>query len=349
MKNVRLLCLFLMCIGMLPMYGQGAFRVMTYNVENLFDCRHDSLKEDTEFLPQGDRQWTPSRYWKKLNALAKVVAAAGEERIPDLIGLCEVENDSVLFDLTRRSLLRTLGYRYVVTRSQDVRGIDVALLYQPGCFRMLESREVVIPSALNGFRPTRNLLYTKGQIVNGDTLHVVMCHFPSRLGRSRVSRNHRMLAARTLRALVDSVRASAQEPNIILMGDFNADLKDEIFRETLCVVPADSSASASGRSDKFYEPACAAGRGKRIRASYRYKGIWENIDHVFVNGTLLDGRRRLYTHDGLRTVFARPFMCEEDGQYGGERPFRTHQGPLYKGGVSDHFPVLLDFILREEE
>ena len=131
----------------LPVKGQQPFRVMFYNVENLFDCRHDSLKEDREFLPDGEKKWTPARYWRKLDALSKVVAAVGEERLPDLVGLCEVENDSVLFDLTRRSSLRALGYRYVATHSPDVRGIDVALLYQPGSFRLLESHEIPVPSA----------------------------------------------------------------------------------------------------------------------------------------------------------------------------------------------------------
>ena len=126
--------------------------------ENLFDCRHDSLKEDREFLPGGEKKWTPSRYWRKLDALSKVVAAVGEERLPDLVGLCEVENDSVLFDLTRRSSLRALGYRYVATHSPDVRGIDVALLYQPGSFRLLESRGITVPSVDAGFRPAQCLV-----------------------------------------------------------------------------------------------------------------------------------------------------------------------------------------------
>ena len=179
----------------LPVKGQQPFRVMFYNVENLFDCRHDSLKEDREFLPGGEKKWTPSRYWRKLDALSKVVAAVGEERLPDLVGLCEVENDSVLFDLTRRSSLRALGYRYVAIHSPDVRGIDVALLYQPGSFRLLESREITVPSVDAGFRPTRNVLYVKGRVLSGDTLHVLVCHLPSRLGATRVSRRHRMLAA----------------------------------------------------------------------------------------------------------------------------------------------------------
>lgn len=349
MKTWCVLCLLLVfCGDLLPLHAQKTFRVMTYNVENLFDCRHDSLKEDTEFLPDSKRRWTSSRYWKKLNLLSKVIAAAGEERIPDLIGLCEVENDSVMVDLTRRSALRTLDYQYIMTHSPDVRGIDVALLYQPGFFKPVASHEVVIPSLSGGFRPTRNILYVKGLTLTGDTLHVAVCHFPSRLGNSRVSRRHRMLAARTLRMLVDSVRASVVEPDIIVMGDFNASLKDEIFRKTLHAVPAADIHSTPGSSDRLYEPLCVKNRAKEIKASYRYKGIWEDIDHILVSGALLDETRCFYTRNGARTVFALPFMCEKDATYGGERPFRTYLGPYYKGGVSDHFPVLVDFVLREE-
>ena len=97
------------------------------NCENLFDTRHDSLKNDYEFLPQSSYKWTPYRYWRKLANLSKTIVALGYEdlslvgtaspdnpsrpsekswHVPDFVALCEVENDSVLFDLTRRSALR---------------------------------------------------------------------------------------------------------------------------------------------------------------------------------------------------------------------------------------------------
>ena len=111
--------------------AQHAFRVMEYNVENLFDCRHDSLKQDTEFLPGSVRNWTYRRFQDKVNKIGKVILAAGKEQVPDLVGLCEVENDYCLKSLTRYSPLREVGYKYVMTSSPDERGIDVALLYQP--------------------------------------------------------------------------------------------------------------------------------------------------------------------------------------------------------------------------
>ena len=82
-----LLCLLL---GGQSVYGQRLFRVISYNVENLFDTQDNPLAEDEEFLPQGQRHWTPKRYYHKLQQIAKVITAAGEWTEPALIGLCEV-------------------------------------------------------------------------------------------------------------------------------------------------------------------------------------------------------------------------------------------------------------------
>lgn len=157
------------------------------NCENLFDTRHDSLKNDMEFTPEGSYHWTRTRYWRKLNNLAKELVALGEKgnkewEIPDLVALCEVENDTVMTDLTKRSLLRLAGYEYLMTSSPDERGIDVALMYLPSSFCPLRSYPIRIKS-LAGMRPTRDILYVSGLLLGGDTLHVFVVHAPSRRGR----------------------------------------------------------------------------------------------------------------------------------------------------------------------
>ena len=119
------------------------FTVVEFNCENLFDCSHDSLKNDTEWVIGGENDWNYSRYWRKLNRIGQTIIGCGRSSdswsLPDIVALCEVENDSVLRDLTRRSLLRKAGYDYVMTSSPDLRGIDVALLYSPFSFRLISS------------------------------------------------------------------------------------------------------------------------------------------------------------------------------------------------------------------
>ena len=108
---------FVMGFCTLSFAQQIRFRVVSWNVENLFDIHHDSLKNDREFLPDALRHWNYTRYKKKLTDMARVITAVGEWEPPALVGLCEVENDTVLRDLTRRSPLKELNYRYVMTEA----------------------------------------------------------------------------------------------------------------------------------------------------------------------------------------------------------------------------------------
>ena len=146
--------------------GKGTrFRVLEYNVENLFDTCHDSLKNDTDYLPEGTYRWTRSKYWRKLNAVARGITLSSTDDsnfvLPAIVGLCEVENDSVMHGLTHRSLLRGAGYEYVMTDSPDLRGIDVALMYQPSAFRVDTSYSIRVDT-IAGMRPTRDMLYVRG-------------------------------------------------------------------------------------------------------------------------------------------------------------------------------------------
>ena len=161
------------------------FTFVELNCENLFDTRHDSLRHDEEFLPASALRWTPQRYWRKLNHIGKAILSCGEldsgMMVPDMVILTEVENDSVMRDLTRRSLLRGAGYSYVMTSGPDIRGIDVALMFSPYAFRLINSHAIrVVPPA--GFSPTRDILYASGELIGGDTLHVFALHAPSRRG-----------------------------------------------------------------------------------------------------------------------------------------------------------------------
>lgn len=102
-------------------------------------------------------------------------------QIPDLIALCEVENDTVMRDLTKRSLLRNANYEYIVTNSPDERGIDVALIYYPIHFQPIKHYPIRVKPC-EGMRPTRDILYVSGRIITDDTLHIFVVHAPSRYG-----------------------------------------------------------------------------------------------------------------------------------------------------------------------
>ena len=191
----------------MPEHKEQILTFVELNCENLFDTRHDTLKNDVDFLPDGKYRWTPYRYWKKLNAIGKEIIGCGDTAggwtMPDLVALVEVENDSVLFDLTRRSLLRSARYEYVMTNSPDERGVDVALLYSPFSFSLLSSSSLRVEPP-RGLRPTRDILYASGLTIGGDTLHVFVVHAPSRAQGEGPTRRYRMRVAERIGEAVDS-------------------------------------------------------------------------------------------------------------------------------------------------
>lgn len=311
-------------------------RVMFYNVENLFDCKDDTLKDDAEFLPKGAKKWSHYRYWKKQKAISRVIAAVGDRRMPALVGLCEVENDSVLSDLTKRSPLRTTGYDYVMTSSPDERGMDVALLYLPESFRLLSWREIRV----NGLRrPTRNILHTSGILTTSDTLDVFVCHLPSRRGGIRQSAPSRKQAAHTLQLAIDSLLSIRSVPRIIIMGDFNDELKGAPLKETLHVVQPGEKYPQE--NDQFLLDLLGAEKD----GSYFYQGKWELIDHLLVSPSLLNHENNIYTNASLAKIARFPFLLEHNPKYGLSQPFRTYLGGHYLGGYSDHLPIVTDIII----
>lgn len=334
-----LLLLFVFGLSV-TLFSQSNFRVMFYNVENLFDTKKDSLKNDDEFLPDGFMRWTPYKYWEKLRNITRVITAVGGMQSPALVGLCEVENDSVVFDLTRRSPLRAQEYEYIITNSPDERGIDVALLYQRHQFKLLEKNEYEVVFQDKTTRPTRNLLHAVGKIINGDTLDVFVCHWPSRSGGQKESEPARLDAAQLLRSKTDSLFATRQKANIVIMGDFNDHPDNRSLYQTLGAKSVNDSISANTLHNMFYHRLRDADFG-----TYSFQGRWEILDQFIVSGNLLSQMHTLKIKDNSAHVFKPNFLLRE-GRFGNKEPFRTNLGPRYLGGFSDHLPVYMDIIVN---
>lgn len=319
------------------------FRVMFWNVENLFDCEHDSLKQDMEFLPASLRAWHTGRYKKKIADIARVITAVGEWEAPALVGLCEVENNRVMTDLTRYSPLKAYGYRYVMTDSPDERGIDVALLYQRDKFKLLKSA-CIRPYLGKGKRPTRDILHVTGLISSFDTLDVFVAHFPSRSGGEKETEPNRTRVAQMLRDAVDSLMCIRSEPRIIIMGDFN-DYPDN--RSVTHVLRAGIPASESDDHALYHLLARKVSEGRKSGyGSYKYRGEWGLLDHLIVSGRLLNASGQVYTNESKAHVARFPFLLTDDEKYGGVQPYRTYNGMKYQGGYSDHLPVYVDLLIK---
>ncbi len=312
-------------------------KIMCYNVENFFDCVDDSLTDDSEFLPTGMRGWNITKYQKKQVNIGKVITSIGGWEAPALVGLCEVESNKCLYDLTHYSGLKNLQYKFLHHESPDARGVDVALLYQPRIFKPIHNEAIRINFPSSPTTKTRDILFASGVIPTGDTLHIFVCHFPSRLGGELESDDKRMFVASVVRAKVDSLFASNSKSNIVIMGDFNDYPTNKSMVEILKAKPLTTNNAPNDLYNMVYKMH-VEGKG-----SNKHNGEWGALDQMIISGNLLDSSAKIHTTQNVVHFFDADFVLEDDKLFLGKQPFRTYVGMKYQAGFSDHLPVYADF------
>jgi len=312
-----------------------SLRFMFYNVENLFDTIENPDANDEEFLPGGARNWNGYRYYQKKNRIYKTIMASGGWRAPALIGLCEIENETVLEGILWSTPFSKFEYKYIHKNSPDHRGIDVALLYDPTRFFPVSEKFIRL-NLPDEYSSTREILYAKGHTKQNDTIHVFVNHWPSKYGGAVKSQPKRNIAAKTLKTVTDSIMKTEKQARIIITGDFNDGPTAESVKEFLTV----NSIKDSIINQKLYSLSEHWLHGSR--GTYKYQGQWNIIDQFIVSGSLLINSGSLKTSKENAHIFAPAFLLEKDEKYIGKKPYRTYIGFRYNGGFSDHLPIILD-------
>lgn len=312
------------------------FGVAFYNLENLFDTiPNNPLGLDEEYTPQGKNQWGSKKYWSKINNMAFAISnmtSPNTKMGPAIIGVSEIENKSVLDDLVKADPIRRWMLQVVHHDSPDRRGVDVALLYNPRFFRVLDvtNHTLVIPGN-ESFR-TRDQMCVTG-ILGGDTISVIVNHWPSRLGGQEQSSYLREAAAQLCKNIADSLWAIRPNQGVIIMGDLNDDPQDKSCAKVLGAKKDTNGVDAHG----FYNP-----WWKKLDdgiGTLAYKGSWNLFDQIIISGTLLgENTKPGQLHFRSAKVLNFDFLKDTEGSRQGY-PLRTHSGGVWLNGYSDHFPT----------
>jgi predicted extracellular nuclease len=314
--------------------GTNGLRIMFYNVENLFDIKDDSLKNDEEFLPDGIKNWNSYRYWDKQKKIAKVITAAGGWEAPAIVGLCEIENLYVLKNLIYNTPLKKYNYQIIHYESPDNRGIDVAFLYRPDKVSLIDSKPIEV--LYESGRPTRDILFAKFLLLNDDTLNAFVNHWPSRWGGQAQSAPKRNRAASVLKVFVDSLIKADSNSNIVIMGDFNDDPDNESIAQHL------SASSDTTNNSNLYNLSFNQGT---LYYKSSLGGNWNTFDQIIVSKAIFRGNSKVYLKKKKMDVVRADFLIEKN-DLGDDIPFRTYLGMRYHGGYSDHLPVFIDLSLK---
>jgi len=292
--------------------------LMFYNVENLFDTIDNPNTKDEEFLPLSEKKWDSYRYNYKLNQLEKVfnkiIEKENEKNIPDIIGLCEIENKLVIEDLLKTDVFKNHNYSIIHKQSPDGRGIDCALLVNSK-FEVLQNDFIQINNPKES-RKTRDIVYSRLKFKN-QIINVFVNHWPSRWGGQEASNHKRVFVAKVLRKYIDE-NTSQNDFNLI-MGDFNDYPSNESLDEILVkddLINLMSSNQVSGKG------------------SYNYRGNWNWLDQIIISKEISSFKSIKFG------AFEEDFMMYTNKK-GEVYPNRSYGGKNWYGGYSDHLPVFL--------
>ena len=315
--------------------------VAFYNLENFYDTLNDPLTNDEEFTPQGERNYNGKIYWNKVGKLASVIAKIGTDDEknpcpdgPAFMGVAEIENDNVLNDLVHHPLIKDRNYQIVHYDSKDKRGVDVAFLYNPKYFKVLDSKALFVnlPHGAKDAYFTRDVLWVKG-LFDGELVHIYVNHWPSRLGGEERSAPARAAAAMVSKKHIDSIARVEGEQKVIVMGDLN----DDPISPSLTKVLKCKASIGEMKSGAIFNPWVEM--YKQGYGTLAFQDAWGLFDQIVIGNKWIDKKQ-----DGFffrkQFIFNREFLTENTGKYKGY-PMRTWDGLTYRGGYSDHYPTYL--------
>ena len=348
MELRKLLVAVIFLVGISNLWAQEGkkFKIHTiafYNLENLFDTINDPTKFD-EASPIMEMNTGRSEvYKKKVQNTARVIADIGVDgsgNLPVIVGVAEIENRDVMVDVVNDALLIEKDYGIIHYDSPDKRGIDVGMIYQKAIFEPIHtsSHTLYIFDDL-----TRKRVYTRDQLLvsgrlDGDLIHILVNHWPSRSGGEERSRSKRVGAAKLNKKIIDSLQIIDPYAKIIIMGDLNDDPINASVKE---VLKAKAKKEELGLKEIYnpYEDFYKHGLGTNA-----YRDAWSLFDQIMMTQPLLEkdySSFRFYK----AFIFNKNYLVTKRGRWKGY-PFRSFADGGFTGGFSDHFPVFI-YLIKE--
>ena len=316
----------------------SSVRVMSFNVENMFDGTEQG-SEYPKFNPKNG-SWTEKDYMGKLLQISRVTMDAAPDG-PDIVGFQEIENKGILTELTK-GYLKDYGYKYIVISENPNSSI------QSGFISKYPYNYVKyhIPQADSG-RDLRQIVEVSFDI-HGHELIILNNHWKSKVGKNTEPK--RLCAADVVNARIKSILEEKPKAEILLLGDFN-ECADEYVREGKGAVRAIMPAEVNLPSRFQYLRITGDDQNKNPKylfspwlwdknqepGSYIYRGRWETIDNFFLGSNLTD--KKGFYFAGFKTVKTQWNTSKKDHP----RPYDKASGE----GCSDHFPILLELNLEK--
>ncbi len=327
------------CTYPLLTHSEDTIRIISYNVENIFDAVDDGSEYD-EYDP-GKGNWDESLYNTRLVNLSEVIKTSCRGG-PDIIALQEIENVHVADDLVKL-YLKGMGYTSIVVTEKEKSAVQIGIIS-----RMEFTSVMVHEVSMEGTGGGRPILEVSIKTDAG-TLFLFNNHWKSRLGGSEKTEILRRQSAFIIRRRMKEIISFDSAADIIILGDLNENY-DEYFQaekayrtalmpissglcpetttDVLFLTDEKLSLSRETASFLLYTP-WTAYHGRK--GTYYFHGKWETIDHVILSYGLTEKSGYLFSGFSIPEL---SFLLTAD-----QTPFRWSK--TEKAGYSDHLPVMV--------
>jgi len=340
-----ILILFLQTFSINSTIGQD-YKVVTigfYNFESLFDTINTPGVKDTEFTPQGNKNWDSKKYRKKISNLAYVISKIGTDFNTEgagILGVAEIENKQVLEDVINHKNLKDRDFGIVHEDSKDRRGIDVALIYKKKIFAVESHKMFKLElEDITEDYTTRDIMLVTGML-DSEKIHILVNHWPSRIGGKSTTEKRRITGAKICKEIVDSIRHADGEAKVLIVGDFN----DNPNNKSISVFLKGKSQKSRVKNDETYNPMMEMFR--KGQGTNAYRDTWSTFDQILVTPELVHNKEGFHFHEAY--IFKKKFMKVLSGRFK-DYPKRSFIGDEFKGGYSDHFPVYVHLLKATDQ
>lgn len=317
----------------------STYYVAWWNVENLFDSEGSPRRTDKlrRALGNSIAGWTAALRDRKIRQLASVIAQMNGGAGPDLLGICEVENEFVVGRLRDRvdALLPARSYEVAHADTDDERGIDVAFLFDPRLFSAppdMRFQHVVMRRTA-----TREIFQVSFTTHRGRTWAVFGNHWPARRGEPLESAGYRAIAGETLAYFHQrALEVHGLETPVLAMGDFN----DEPFDVSLVQYALSTRQRAKvlrGDSPRLLN--LMWGQMGTREATFYFDGFANFLDQFLANRNMLGAASPLRVLPETVEIVRFPGMFDPAAAYPAPIPFGGMGRPVNQDGYSDHFPI----------
>ncbi|OYT13215.1 MAG: endonuclease/exonuclease/phosphatase [Bacteroidetes bacterium 4572_114] len=320
---------------------KNQYYIAWWNVENLFDVFNSTQRPAwlQSKLKSELKGWDTDVLNRKIRNLASIISQMNNNTGPDILGLCEVENLVTLEKL--KSALQLLGRNYGIVHhdTNDLRGIDVAFIYDKDKFIFQGSFSHVILKRT----ATRDLFQANFLTPKNQDLILIGNHWTARSAGVLESEPYRIIAGETLSYWMERiVEIKGKDIAVLVMGDMN----DEPFNRSVKDYALGTNSHNKvvyARSPRLFNlmwPFPGHGLG-----TYYYNNFPYVFDQLLVSKEMIKSTGKIKIAKGANHEYLTRIEMIPEMVSGGRYPNPiAHGRPSKKSsfnpaGFSDHYPV----------